>query len=119
MALHQPTQIMLPMNQVVGVVTKVFNADDTVRRMITSEPAPYRRDHGPPQGGVPAVQSLRTDTRSDEPHVGDITEAGVRLLAHPFTSIAPSVNLYAERLRLPNGRPPMSAWAGSPSKATP
>jgi hypothetical protein len=105
-AMHQPTEIMLPMNRVAEVVTKVFGENDTIRRLIPSEsrlhidvttadhklefPAPTEPDYGFAVGG-------------QGPAVGDITEAGVRFLAHPFSSVAPSVNLYAERLICTNG----------------
>lgn len=93
-ALHQPTEIMLPMNRVVAVVTKVFNPDDTIRRLIPSE----SRLHIDVTTARHKIE-FPTDDRAE----GDITEAGVRFLAHPFTSVAPSVNLYAERLICTNG----------------
>jgi hypothetical protein len=111
-ALHQPTEVMLPMNRVAGVVTKTFNPDDTIRRFIPSEsrlhidvttanhkvafPLTIPED-GPTGGQFPPISP-------EKAQVGDVTEAGVRFLAHPFSSVAPSVNLYAERLICTNGQ---------------
>jgi hypothetical protein len=94
-AMHMPTEIMLPMTRVAGVVTKVFGENDTIRRLIPSE----ARLH---------IDVTTADHKIEFPadhhsEVGDITEAGVRFLAHPFSSVAPSVNLYAERLWCTNG----------------
>lgn len=94
-ALHQPTEIMLPMNRVAAVVTKVFSPDDTIRRLIPSE----SRLH------IDVTTARhKLDFPVENREVGDITEAGARFLAHPFTSVAPSVNLYAERLECLNGQ---------------
>lgn len=105
-ALHQPTQTMLPMNKVVGVVTKVFDENDTIRRVITSESL-LHIDITTDRHKVefPAVEAWSgSGEHQIQPQVGDITEAGARFLAHPFTAIAPSVNLYAERLWCSNGQ---------------
>lgn len=103
-ALHQPTEIMLPMNRVAAVVIKVFNEDDTIRRFIPSE----SRLHIDVTTNRHKIEftTPKEDTGqiiSNYGEVGDITEAGVRFLAHPFTSVSPSVNLYAERLVCANG----------------
>lgn len=93
-ALHQPTQVMLPLNKVITVVEKVFKPDDTVRRLVTND----ARLH---------VDVTTTDHKvafTNDTLEGDITEAGIRFLAYPFRSVAPSVNLYAERLVCLNGQ---------------
>lgn len=95
-AVHQPSQLMLPTRRVAEVVGKTFKPDDTVRRMITNEKL-FHLDVTTDQHTVefPAV---------GESLVGDITEAGMRFLAHPFRSEAPSVGVYAERLDCTNGQ---------------
>lgn len=97
-ALHQPSQVMLPMRGVADVVGKVFNDDDTVRRMIVSENL-FHVDVTTAHHQV-SVGTVQKEDRQ----VGDITEAGVRFLTHPFTAIAPSVNIFAERLICMNGQ---------------
>lgn len=104
-AFHQPSQVMLPVTRTAEVVTKVFSPEDTVRRMYTSENL-FHIDVTTAQHQVQVgTVTLATPGVETEPReVGDITEAGVRILAHPFTNIAPSVNLYAERLVCTNGQ---------------
>jgi hypothetical protein len=108
-ALHQPSQIMVPMSGVARVVTKVFNPDDTVRRMISSESRLHidvTTSNHQIQTGVlePTGDTMEGRQPAITHAVGDITEAGVRFLAHPFSSVAPSVNLYTERLICTNGQ---------------
>jgi hypothetical protein len=85
------------------VVTKVFDENDTVRRLIPSESL-LHIDVTTDRHKIefPAVTWDGTQQQT-HPQVGDITEAGMRFLAHPFTAIAPSVSLYAERLWCSNG----------------
>ena len=92
-SVHQPSQIMLPLNRVAKVVTEVFSEDDTIRRIITNN----QRFH----------LDVTTSSRQIDvgtPELGDITEAGVRFLAHPFKTERPSVSDYAERLVCMNGQ---------------
>lgn len=93
-AVHQPTQLMIPQSRVTQVIGRVFSPEDTVRRIATSE------------------NLLHIDITTERhqvsfPHqdlvAGDITEGGIRFLAHPFRSTAPSVSPYVERLICSNG----------------
>lgn len=96
-AIHPASQIMLPLNQVATVITKVFNDDDTIRRMITTDKV-FHVDVTTDQ------HTYEFPTTIDGAEVGDITEAGVRFLARPFQTISPSVGVYAERLICTNGQ---------------
>jgi hypothetical protein len=102
-AFHQPSQIMLPMNQVAGVIKKVFSPEDTVRRMVSSDNI-FHLDVTSERHQVNVGPVAAPTQDNPERQVGDITEAGVRILAHPFTNIAPSVNIFAERLICTNGQ---------------
>lgn len=97
-AVHQPEQLMLPQRGVAKVIEKVFSTDDTVQRFI----ADSSRLH------VDVTTNQHTyefpTTGADGLQVGDITEAGVRFLAHPYKSVAPSTSLYAHRLACMNGQ---------------
>jgi hypothetical protein len=104
-ALHQPTEVMLPVSRVASVVTKTFAPDDTIRRMMTTESLLHidvtTNRH---KVEFSETEDLNMTIFAPGQQVGDITEAGIRFLAHPFTAIAPSVNLYAERLICTNGQ---------------
>lgn len=95
-AVHQPSQIMLPVSRVVEVITKTLKPEDTVRRFLVDD----QRLH---------VDVTTTDHNvvfydaSNHPEVGDITEAGLRVLSHPYASKPPSVGTYLERLACTNG----------------
>lgn len=113
-AVHQPSQIMLPLARVAGVITKTFKPEDSIRRMITNDsrfhvdvttaehkvafPLTIPEQHPNATGGQFPPINL------EKAKVGDVTEAGVRLLAYPFKNVQPSVNLYAERLVCLNGQ---------------
>lgn len=96
-AIHQDGQIMLPLTKVAGVITKVFSPQDTIRRMISD----HQRFHVDVTSGT---HTYEFPTVVEGAEVGDITEAGVRFLAHPFQSQSPSVGTYAERLVCRNGQ---------------
>lgn len=97
-ALHQPTQVMLPFKKVTGVIGKVFKDDDTIRRLVTSESRLHvdvtTADH---HISFPTVEGGGAQ-------INDLTEAGIRFLAYPFKSVQPSVNIYAHRLICMNGQ---------------
>jgi hypothetical protein len=94
-ALHQPHQVMLPLARVAEVITKTFAPEDSIRRMVTND----SRFHIDVTTSKHAMSFV-----PDNQAVGDVTEAGVRILAYPFKSVQPSVNLYAERLTCLNGQ---------------
>lgn len=96
-AVHQPGQLMLPLTKVAKVVTGVFEPEDSVRRMIVSESL-FHLDI------TTDAHKLSFATPGVDGMVDDITEAGIRILAHPFRSVSPSVNAYAERLTCANGQ---------------
>jgi len=96
LAVHQPSQTMLPLHRVVEVVTKVLSPDDTIRRLITDE----TRFH---LDATTADHMIALPSGQPEASVGDITEAGFRVLSYPFQSKPPSVGVYAERLICTNG----------------
>jgi hypothetical protein len=84
---------------VAEVVTKVLKPQDTIRRLITDE----QRFH---LDATTADHSIWIETHQSEQGaaVGDITEAGFRVLSYPFQSKPPSVGVYAERLICTNGQ---------------
>lgn len=92
-AVHQVHQVMLPLKKVAGVIEKVFEPTDTIRRIIPGG----ERFH------VDVTTANHSIMFNDEKAVGDITEAGVRFLSYPFRDLAPSTSLYAERLVCMNG----------------
>jgi hypothetical protein len=94
-AVHQPSATMLPLGRVAEVITKVMEPQDTIRRLIADE----QRFHV----DVTTDEHRITYADPDAPDVGDITEAGFRILSFPFQSKAPSVGVYAERLICTNG----------------
>lgn len=99
-AVHQPSQLMLPTRRVAEVVGKTFKPDDTVRRMITNE----KLFHLDVTTDAHTIAFLPPAGEEGTTLVGDVTEAGMRFLAHPFRSEAPSVGVYAERLICMNGQ---------------
>lgn len=95
LAVHQPSQVMLPLSRVAQVVTKVLDPEDSIRRLITDG----ERFHLDATSGSHRVEF----PAPGDSHVGDITEAGFRVLAYPFQMKPPSVGVYAERLVCSNG----------------
>lgn len=92
-AVHQPSQIMLPVSRVVEVITKTLKPEDTVRRFLVDD----QRLH------VDVTTTDHTVTFPTASAIGDITEAGLRILSHPYASKPPSVGTYLERLFCTNG----------------
>lgn len=95
-AVHSPDVSMVTPTQVASIVSKVFDPDDTVRRVLLGD----SRFH------VDVTSELfqaNFGPLPDKPEVGDITEAGLRFLSFPFQSKPPTVTLYAERLVCTNG----------------
>ena len=102
-SLHQPTQTMLPLGRVGAVVTKVMKPEDTVRR-VAADDTRFHLDvtTSAHQVNFPFTASTAPASLAN-PHVGDITEAGLRVLAYPFQTKKPSVAAYLERLICTNG----------------
>ena len=101
-AVHQPTQTMLPLTRVAEVVTEVLHPEDTIRRLLTDE----TKFHLDATTDSHKIEFPTLDPEADTQQlakVGDITEAGFRLLAYPFQAKRPSVSVYAERLACLNG----------------
>ena len=102
-AVHQPTQTMLPLTRVAEVVTEVLHPDDTIRRLITDETR-FHLDATTDSHAITFPANPQAPGyHEDIADVGDITEAGFRLLAYPFQAKRPSVSVYAERLICTNG----------------
>ena len=93
-AVHQPSQIMLPVSRVVEVITKTLKPEDTVRRFLVDD----QRLH------VDVTTTDHNVVFPSDAEVGDITEAGLRILSHPYASKPPSVGTYLERLACTNGQ---------------
>lgn len=102
-ALHQPSQVMLPQGKVTKVIEKVFKPEDNIRRLITNENR-LHIDVTTPDHSLLINDPEVTHEYGGQTKVGDYTEAGIRFLAYPFRSVAPSVNLYAHRLICMNGQ---------------
>lgn len=98
-AAHQPSQVMLPLTQVAGVIGNVFSPEDTMRRVVVNDTR-FHVDVTTEKHRLTFPNMLSGDKM-----VGDITEAGVRFLAYPFRSdVKPSASVYAERLICMNGQ---------------
>ena len=93
-AVHQPSQVMLPVSRVVEVITKTLKPEDTVRRFLVDD----QRLH------VDVTTADHNVVFPSDAEVGDITEAGLRILSHPYASKPPSVGTYLERLACTNGQ---------------
>lgn len=92
-AVHQPSQVMLPVSRVVEVITKTLKPEDTVRRFLVDD----QRLH------IDVTTTDHAVTFPTASAIGDITEAGMRILSHPYASKPPSVGTYLERLFCTNG----------------
>jgi hypothetical protein len=95
-AVHQPSEAILPLRRVAEIVIKVMRPEDTIRRLLTDEQRFHldatTRDH-----------TLLFAPKA-ESEVGDYTEAGFRILSYPYQSKPPAVMTYAERLVCTNGQ---------------
>lgn len=100
-SLHEPSQAMLPLGRVGEVVTKVMKPEDTIRRAILNDTRFHldvtTNDH------TVAFNTYPEEPPKGEWGVGDITQGGLRILAHPFSTKRPSVGTYLERLVCTNG----------------
>lgn len=95
---YSPTKKVIPMSQVMGIVSRVFNPDDTV--------ASFNADDDQIHLDVIASNlSIEVPGHGTEerPHVGDITHGGIRWFVYPNQEKAPSVETYFNRLVCTNG----------------
>jgi hypothetical protein len=94
-SIHSPDQLMIPVRQVVQVAERVFSSDAEVRHNYLDD----ERVHLDITTSEHQVDVQSPGYRQ----VGDITEAGLRFLAYPTQTKAPSVGAYLERLACTNG----------------
>lgn len=107
-AVHSPSQVMIPQGEVLALVARVFTPEDTVRRLIVDGERLHvdvttARSRLITTASAPLPDEVVGRGAPATVSVGDITEAGVRFLIAPFTSTPPSVTAYAERLVCSNG----------------
>lgn len=94
-AIHSPESLMIPMREVVRVAERVFDPEAEIRYHYFDEQR-LHLDVTTPQHAVDVQSPVYRQ-------VGDITQAGLRFLAYPNQSKAPSVGAYLERLVCTNG----------------
>jgi hypothetical protein len=96
MAVHQPSQVILPLQGVAEVITKVLKPEDTIRRLLVDDQH-FHLD------ATTSNHNVAFYDPSNHPEVGDITEGGLRILSYPYQMKPPSVSTYIERLFCTNG----------------
>jgi hypothetical protein len=94
-AIHSPENLMIPMREVVRVAERVFDPEAEIRYHYMDENR-LHLDVTTPQHAVDVQSPVYRQ-------VGDITQAGLRFLAYPNQTKAPSVGAYLERLVCTNG----------------
>ena len=94
-AIHSPDNLMIPMREVVRVAERVFDPEAEIRYHYMDENR-LHLDVTTPQHAVDVQSPVYRQ-------VGDITQAGLRFLAYPNQTKAPSVGAYMERLVCTNG----------------
>lgn len=94
-AIHSPENLMIPMREVVRVAERVFDPEAEIRYHHFDEQR-LHLDVTTPQHAVDVQSPVYRQ-------VGDITQAGLRFLAYPNQTKAPSVGAYLERLVCTNG----------------
>ena len=98
LSVHSPSLLMVPVRDVIGVVSRVFSPDDDVTVM--HDENRLHLDIVSPRYQVEVPNPDRVPGR---PEVGDVTVGGLRLLTYPTQAKAPSVSAYLERLICTNG----------------
>lgn len=93
-----PESRSLPVSTYVNVITRAFSPTDEVDEF-KSEPEYLHLDITSPEYAV----EVPGDGSERRPAVGDITHAGLRVLAYPGASKAPVVATYLKRLVCTNG----------------
>ena len=97
-SVHSPNHVMLPMREVVESISRVFDPADEAR-LLRDE----NRMHLDIVSDRYRIDVPNPDRVPGRPEVGDVTVGGVRVLAYPTRSKAPSVSTYLERLVCTNG----------------
>ena len=95
---YSPTKKIIPMSQVMNIVSQVFRPDDEV--------VSFNADDDQIHLDVIASNlSIEVPGHGTEerPHVGDITHGGIRWFVYPNQEKAPSVETYFNRLVCTNG----------------
>jgi hypothetical protein len=88
---HKPTTVTIPPRDVAAVMAKVFDPEAEVRKFILNSKM-FHLDITTPMHQIEVATE-----------VGDVTQAGVRVLVYPFSDKLPSVTAYMERLVCTNG----------------
>ena len=96
---HSPDLLMLPLEAVGEMISRVFAPDAEVRTLLRDD----QRLHVDVTAPAYAVEVPNPDRVPGRPEVGDITEGGVRFLAYPNKAQAPVVSSYLHRLVCTNG----------------
>lgn len=95
---YSPTKKVIPMSQVMNVISRVFDASDHV--------ASFNADDDVVHLDVIA-SNLSVEVpghgTTERPHVGDITHGGLRFFVYPNQEKAPIVETYFNRLVCTNG----------------
>lgn len=95
---YSPTKKVIPMSQVMSVISRVFRPDDAV--------VSFNADDDQVHLDVIASNlSIEVPGHGTEerPHVGDITHGGIRFFVYPNQEKAPSVETYFNRFVCTNG----------------
>lgn len=95
---YSPTKKIIPMSQVMGVISRVFQPDDNV----VSFDADDDQIHLDVIASNLSIEVPGYGTQ-ERPHVGDITHGGIRFFVYPNQEKAPSVETYFNRLICTNG----------------
>lgn len=95
---YSPTKKIIPMSQVMGVISRVFSPDDVV--------SSFNADDDVVHLDVIA-SNLNIEVpghgTQERPHLGDITNGGLRFFVYPNQEKAPVVETYFHRLVCTNG----------------
>jgi len=97
-SVHSPELNAIPNQAVVGVVERVFEANDTARLLLD-----YDQLHLDVISEVHEVEVPNPLGVPFRPQVGDVTKGGIRILTYPHQAKDPSVCAYFERLVCTNG----------------
>ena len=95
----QASRVLLPVRDVVGVISRVLDPEFEVRRFLMDD-ARFHVDVLTPHHVEVAP---RSDDAIEGRSVGDITHGGLRFLASPNSKENPSITRYFERLWCANG----------------
>ena len=96
---HSPDLLMLPLEEVGAMISRVFAPDAEVRTLLRDD----RCLHVDVTTSAHSIEVPNPNRVPGRPEVGDITEGGVRFLAYPNRAKAPVVSSYLHRLVCTNG----------------